>query len=102
MPTEKVFGIKVASRLRTLSELITELKGQVEPMSPKVVEIRNGVEGEVERVELSREASAQLIGRMYAAFAPMRLTGRTLEPPTKPEPLTLEGRQDYSGEICLR
>src|SRR5262245_24232212 len=69
-------------------------------MSPKVVGIRNGVVGEVERVELSREASAQLISRMYAAFAPMRLTGRTLEPPTRPELLTLEGCQDYSDDFA--
>jgi hypothetical protein len=69
-------------------------------MSPKVVEIRNNIVGEVERVELSREASAQLISRMYAAFASMRLTGRTLEPPTKPELLTLEGCQDYSDDFA--
>jgi hypothetical protein len=69
-------------------------------MSPKVVEIRNNIVGEVERVELSREASAQLISRMYAAFAPMRLTGRTLEPPTKPELLTLEGCLDYSDDFA--
>ena len=64
------------------------------------VEIRNGVEGKVERVELSREASAQLISMMYAAFAPMRLRGRTPEPPTRPELPTLEGRRDYSDDFA--
>ncbi|HEY6401560.1 MAG TPA: hypothetical protein VI479_09135, partial [Blastocatellia bacterium] len=64
------------------------------------VEIRNSVEGKVERVELSREASAQLIGMMYVAFTPMRLTGRTLEPPTRPELLTLEGCRDYSYDFA--
>jgi hypothetical protein len=50
-------------------------------MSSKVVEIRNSVEGKVERVELSREASAHLISGMYVAFAPMKLTGPMMEPP---------------------
>lgn len=46
-------------------------------MTPKVVEIRNIIEGKVERVELSREAAAHLISAMYAAFASMKLTGPT-------------------------
>jgi hypothetical protein len=69
-------------------------------MALNVVEIRNGVEGKLERVELSRVVSAQLVSMMYAAFAPMRLTGRTLEPPAMPEPLTLEGCRDYSDDFA--
>jgi hypothetical protein len=69
-------------------------------MSHKVVEIRNSIEGDVERVELSREASTLLISRMYEAFAPMRLTSRTLEPPTGPELLTVEGCRDYSEDFA--
>jgi len=45
-------------------------------MAAKVVEIRNIVEGKLERVELSREAAAHLISAMNAAFAPMKLTGQ--------------------------
>ena len=69
-------------------------------MAPKVVEIRNSVEGKVERVELSGEASAHLISGMYAAFAPMKLTGRTMEPPDGPPWLTLEACQDYADDFA--
>ena len=68
-------------------------------MGFKVVEIKNYVEDKVERVELSRDASAQLISGMYAAFAPMKLSGRTLEPPSGPGLLTLEECRDYSDDF---
>ena len=51
-------------------------------MAPKVVEIRNIVEGKVERIELSRESAAHLISAMYAGFAPMKLTGPMMESAT--------------------
>lgn len=69
-------------------------------MASKVVEIRNIVEGKVERVELSREAAAHLISAMYAAFAPMKLTGPTMEPPNGPQLLTLEACRDYADDFA--
>ena len=69
-------------------------------MAPKVVEIRNIVEGKVERVELSREAATHLISAMYAAFAPMKLTGPTMEPPDEPQLLTLEACRDYADDFA--
>jgi hypothetical protein len=57
-------------------------------MAPKVVEIGNIIEGKFERVELSREVAAHLISAMYAAFAPMKLTGPTMEPPDGTQLLT--------------
>jgi hypothetical protein len=78
-------------------------------MAPKVVEIRNIVDGKVERVELSREVADHLISRMYAAFAPMKLTGPVMEPPDGPHLLTLEACRDYADDLaydeqqcCLR
>ena len=69
-------------------------------MAPKVVEIRNIIDGKFERVELSREAAAHLISAMYAAFAPMKLTGPTMEPPDGTQPLTLEACQDYTDDFA--
>ncbi len=69
-------------------------------MAPKVVEIRNIIEGKFERVELSREAAAHLISAMYAAFAPMKLTGQTMEPPDGPQLLTLEACRDYADDFA--
>jgi len=69
-------------------------------MAPKVVEIRNIVEGKVERIELSRESAAHLISAMYAAFAPMKLTGPMMEPPDGPQPLTLEACRDYADAFA--
>src|SRR5262245_46348510 len=69
-------------------------------MAPKVVEIRNIIEGKFERVELSREAAAHLISAMYAAFAPMKLTGPTMEPPDGTQLLTLEAWRDYADDFA--
>src|SRR5215475_5470689 len=69
-------------------------------MAPKVVEIRNIVEGKVESVELSREAPAHVISAMYAAFAPMKLMGRIMEPPDGPQLLTLEECRDYADNFA--
>ena len=69
-------------------------------MAPKVVEIRNSIEEKVERVELSREAPAHVISGMYAAFAPMKLTGRIMEPPDGPQLLTLEACRDYADDFA--
>jgi len=69
-------------------------------MAPKVVEIRNIIEGKFERVELSRDAAAHLISAMYAAFAPMKLTGPTMEPPDGTQPLTLEACRDYADDFA--
>src|SRR5262245_7485142 len=69
-------------------------------MAPKVVEIRNIVDGKVERVELSREVIDHLISRMYAAFAPLKLTGPVMEPPDGPQLLTLEACRDYADDLA--
>jgi hypothetical protein len=69
-------------------------------MAPKVVEIRNIIEGKFERVELSREVAADLISAMYAAFAPMKLTGPTMEPPDGTHPLTFEACRDYADDFA--
>ena len=69
-------------------------------MAPKVVEIRNIVDGKVERVELSREVVDHLISRMYAAFAPLKLTGPVMEPPDGPQLLTLEACRDYADDLA--
>jgi hypothetical protein len=69
-------------------------------MAPKVVEIRNIIEGKFERVELSREAAAHLINAMYAAFAPMKLTGPTMEPPEGTQLLTMEACRDYADDFA--
>ena len=69
-------------------------------MAPKVVEIRNIVEGKLERVDLSREAAAHLISAMYAAFAPMKLTGPMMEPPDRTQSLTLEACRDYADDFA--
>src|SRR5262245_141056 len=69
-------------------------------MAPKVVEIRNIVEGKLERVDLSREAAAHLISAMYAAFTPMKLTGPTMEPPERTQLLTLGACRDYADDFA--
>jgi hypothetical protein len=69
-------------------------------MALNVVEIRNGVEGKVERVELSREVSAHLISAMYETFAPMKFTGPMMEPPDGPQLLTLEVCRDYADDFA--
>src|SRR5215468_2699123 len=69
-------------------------------MAPKVVEIRNIVDGKVERVELSREVADHLISRMYAAFATMKLTGPVMEPPDGTHLLTLEACRDYADDLA--
>jgi hypothetical protein len=69
-------------------------------MAPKVVEIRNIVEGKVERVDLSREAAAHLISAMYAAFAPVKLTGPMMGPPDGPHLLTLDAGRDYADDFA--
>src|SRR5262245_64909566 len=69
-------------------------------MAPKVVEIRNIVEGKVERVELSREAPAHVSSAMYAAFAPMKLMGRIMEPPDGPQLLSLEACRDSADDFA--
>lgn len=69
-------------------------------MEPKVVEIRNSIEDKVERVDLSREAAAHVISAMYAAFAPMKLTGPIMEPPDGPQLLTLEACRDYADDFA--
>src|SRR5262245_41351259 len=66
----------------------------------KIVEIRNIVEGKIERVELWREAPAHVISAMYAAFAPMKLMGRIMEPPDGPQLLSLEACRDYADDFA--